>query len=78
MNITVYDVVATTLIIGIIETLKKAGLDTRFCPIVAMGLGVIIGMIFLSEGNLGRGILVGIACGLSSCGLYDVAKKAVG
>ena len=39
-----YDVIAIPVINGLVEMAKLAGLQTRFCPILAVLLGIIMGV----------------------------------
>lgn len=74
MNIQIYDVAVVAVIIGLVEVAKKAGLNTKYCPILALILGLVAGILFLSNGDIKRGVIIGIACGLSASGLYDNVK----
>jgi len=66
------------LIIGLAEVAKRLGLDKRFIPILDLVLGLASG-IFVFGLALGygvvNGIMVGIACGLSACGLFSGIKN---
>ncbi|MDF2879270.1 MAG: hypothetical protein K0S30_2366 [Clostridia bacterium] len=72
-----YGIMLIPVILGIVEVLKNIGLPQRFCPIAALGLGVLLGTIYLSEGDYKRGILMGIYMGLSSVGMYSGAKNII-
>jgi hypothetical protein len=74
MEIQIYDVAVVAVIIGIVEIAKRAGLNTNWCPLLSLALGVTAGVLFLSDGDIKKGIVIGIACGLSASGLYDNAK----
>lgn len=71
MNITVYGVALIGIIMGLVEMVKCVGVSTKYCPIISVMLGIAFGVLFLSDGNVSKGLILGIACGLSASGLYD-------
>lgn len=66
------------LIIAIAQLLKEAGVPTKFIPLIDLGLGILSGTlifgVFLGY-SLPIGILIGIAEGLSACGLFSGIKN---
>ena len=66
------------LIIGIAEVLKRLGVGAKWIPLVDLGLGIAFG-VFINWLALGYGIaqsiLMGIAMGLSACGLFSGVKN---
>ena len=66
------------ILVALVEVIKKIGLPGKFCPVVAMVLGVGINLYFgmLGEG-LNQQILFGIAAGLASSGLFDLGAKTI-
>lgn len=74
-----YGVPALPLIIGLINLLKYTGLPSKFAPLGSLCLGVLVGIgIAVSQSDpILQGIVTGVALGLISCGMYDVAKKAL-
>lgn len=71
----VYDVMIVPFILGIVELVKKLGLPSKFCPIVGVALGVVIGMVYVSPTDIAQGVLVGASLGLSAVGLYSGTKN---
>ena len=66
------------LIIGIAEIIKRIGLPTRFIPLVDLALGLISGICVyvLTKGyEWASGIMIGLAIGLSACGLFSGIKN---
>ena len=59
------------VIIGLVAVATRVGLPTRFAPLLAVVLGVL--SMWVSDVTL----LQGIIFGLSSSGLYDVAKTTI-
>ena len=55
----VYDVLIVPFIVGIVELVKKLGLPSKFCPVVSVILGVIIGLVYISPDDVAKGVLVG-------------------
>ena len=66
------------LIIGLAELAKKIGLPHRYIPILDLVLGLIsgIGVYGFALGfGVVNGILLGVAMGLSACGLFSGVKN---
>ncbi len=74
-------VVQVALIIGLAEIIKGFGLEKRWIPLVDLGLGLASGIfvygIAQGQGIL-NGIVLGIALGLSACGLFSGIKNVRG
>lgn len=66
------------LIMAIAELVKRLGLDKRFIPLVDLALGILSGVIIYTV-YMGRnpieGVVLGIALGLSACGLFSGVKN---
>ena len=70
----------TALVMGIAEMCKKCGLPSKWIPIVDVCMGILGGiMVFGLEMNYGafKGIIIGIAIGLSACGLFSGVKNII-
>lgn len=66
------------LIIGIAELVKKAGLETRYIPLIDLVLGLASGICVygVMQGyGIANGVLIGVALGLSACGLFSGVKN---
>lgn len=74
MSIEYIEVVLVPLLIGVLEALKRAGFNSKFIPLVSIGLGLGLGLVF-SEGGPKQGLLVGLMIGLSAVGLYSGVKS---
>ena len=74
-------VVQVALIIGLAELIKGLGLEKRWIPLVDLGLGILSG-IFVYHFVFGNGIIeslvLGVALGLSACGLFSGIKNMIG
>lgn len=69
------------LIIALAEVVKTLGCPTKFIPLVDLVLGLISGIgvyTFIEGMNIGYGIVLGIALGLSACGLFSGIKNLKG
>lgn len=69
------------LIIGVAEVIKRSGFPSKFIPIVDLILGLISGICvygLVMEKGIAQGIIVGIALGLSACGLFSGIKNVAG
>ncbi len=66
------------IIIALAELIKRLGLDKRFIPLVDLGLGIISGVviytIYMAMHPI-EGVVLGIALGLSACGLFSGVKN---
>lgn len=74
-------VVQVALIIGLVELIKELGIEKRWIPLVDLGLGLASGVFVygIAQGQgLLNGIVLGIALGLSACGLFSGFKNVVG
>ena len=66
------------LIIGIAEMIKRLGVPAKFIPLIDLALGLVsgIGIYGLSmDYPIYQAVLVGIALGLSACGLFSGIKN---
>lgn len=73
-----YEGIALIPIITVmVNLIKRIGLPNDFAPFVSIAIGVVFGIMFLSNGDIKRGILAGIIMGTSASGLYSSGKKAV-
>lgn len=68
------------LIMALAEVVKRIGLKSKWIPLVDLGLGIVAGLAVYTA-HLGytpiEGIVVGIACGLSACGLFSGVKNLI-
>lgn len=66
------------LIIGIAEIIKRLGLPKKYIPLVDVALGLLSGICVYGIGleyGVINGILIGLAMGLSACGLFSGIKN---
>lgn len=72
-----YDVVLIPLIMGLVELFKRSGVPKRILPFIALALGVVVGVVYVSDFDFKQGILIGAMLGLSASGLYSGAKNTI-
>ena len=69
-----------TLIMALAEVVKRIGLDSRWIPLVDLALGIVAGLLIYTA-HLGytpiEGLVIGVACGLSACGLFSGVKNVI-
>ena len=68
------------LIMGVAELGKKAGISSKYIPILDLMLGIVSGLLvfYVDNGNtLVESIMIGIAIGLSACGLFSGIKNTL-
>lgn len=78
MDFTVYDIGLLPLIIGLVAVATTLGLPKKLAPVLALVLGILSGVVYLAPDNAAQGVLVGIALGLASVGLYSGTKNVTG
>ena len=70
------------LVMGLAEVVKRLGLvNKKYIPIIDVCLGVISGAIvygYTLKFGYVNGVMVGLAIGLSACGLFSGIKNVVG
>ncbi|SHJ76066.1 hypothetical protein [Tepidibacter formicigenes] len=60
-----------SLIIGIIQAIKIAGMPKKFAPLVSLALGISMCVFFEPKGDIKQSILNGIISGLTASGLFS-------
>lgn len=69
------------LICGIAEVFKKFGIDKKWIPIIDIIFGIISGLCVYTGAQgytITEGVVLGIALGLSACGLFSGIKNVLG
>ena len=66
------------LVIGLAEVAKRIGMPTRWIPLVDLVLGVASGVVVYYKYGTVNSIIIGIAIGLSACGLFSGIKNVAG
>ena len=69
---------AIALIVSLAEILKLLGVGTRFIPLCDALLGILFGLLVYTIElgySLVKGIVCGLALGLSACGLFSGVKN---
>lgn len=68
------------LIIGLAQLVKNLGVPSKWIPLFDVVLGLLSGVIVYGfEYDLGilKGVMLGLAIGLSACGLFSGIKNVV-
>lgn len=73
MNPVIYDVALIPATMGLVDVAKRAGLPSKYAPVLSLAIGIGLGLA-TNIGNAQKGIIVGIAIGLSASGLYSGTK----
>lgn len=63
------------VIVGVLEVIKRTGLDTRYVPALSLLLGAAVSVAL--EGITVPAVLQGLMYGLSACGLYSGTKATL-
>lgn len=66
------------LVMALAELFKQVGFDKKYIPVVDVILGLISGVgvfSFLLHYSVAEGIILGLAVGLSACGLFSGVKN---
>lgn len=73
--------VQVAFVMGIAEIAKGLGLDKRFIPVldvlVGIALGILVHTVYSGMAII-EGIIIGLAVGLSACGLFSGIKNVAG
>jgi Na+/H+ antiporter NhaC len=69
--------VIVPIILSIVELAKGLGLPKKFSALVAIVVGVLIGIFYIEPQNIKYGLFKGVVYGLSASGLYSGTKNAV-
>jgi hypothetical protein len=64
------------LVLALTQAVKKAGVSSRYLPLIALVLGVVGSYFFSGEATV-LATAAGVITGLASAGLYDLGKKTV-
>lgn len=70
------EIILIPIIIGIVATLKMAGLPSRYAPILSLLLGMSLAYFLSPIPNI-ENVMNGIVAGLSASGLYSGAKATI-
>lgn len=65
------------LIIGLLEVIKRVGLNKKFIPVISLVFGIIAGIFLFSNGDISVGVVQGLYMGLSAVGLYSGTKNTI-
>lgn len=77
MDITIYDVSLVFVLMGVLEIIKRLGLEAKWIPVAGLILGGGMGVVYVAPGDMAQGILVGVVLALSATGLYSGAKNTM-
>lgn len=72
----IYDIAVIPLILALVELFKRGGIPAKYSPFIAVGFGLLFGLIYLDVG-IKEGVLVGLMLGLSASGLYSGTKNLI-
>lgn len=80
INVLITPAAQIALIIGIAEVIKRLGLPKRWIPLIDLFLGLISGICVYGlhlEYDIVESIVIGLAMGLSACGLFSGVKNTI-
>ena len=69
--------VLVALTSGLVQIIKKVGIKSRWLPLLAVIIGIILVFLGGAIKIMGLSVLTGIAVGLSAMGIYDFSKKTL-
>ena len=65
------------LLMGLLEVVKKIGVNPKYIPVISVVLGVTSGIVLFGQGDIKVGVIQGMYIGLSAVGLYSGAKNTM-
>lgn len=65
------------LLMGLLEVVKKVGVNPKYVPVISLVLGVFSGIVLFGQGDIKVGVIQGMYIGLSAVGLYSGAKNTM-
>lgn len=65
------------IIIAIVELFKGLGVPSKFSALIAVLVGIVIGLIYLHPMDIKYGVFDGVIYGLTAAGLYSGTKNAM-
>lgn len=68
-------IVANGIILGLTEVIKRAGLSSKYAPLLAVFIGLIYA--FLTQGLSVESLTLGIVAALTAMGLYSGTKSTI-
>jgi len=77
-EILVFATIISPIITGVVEAVKRGlQLDTKYAPLLAIVLGVALGILGhpITDIGIGERLWAGVLGGLGSMGLYDLGKQ---
>ena len=72
-----YDVMLVPIVIGLVHVLRIAGVKSRYLPISAVLLGVVLGFVYLAPDDPRKAILSGVVVGLSAIGMWSGVRNTI-
>lgn len=81
INYLITPVAQVALVMAIAEVAKIIGLKSRFIPILDVVVGILFGVLnftIYQNMQIFEGIILGLAIGLSACGLFSGIKNVIG
>lgn len=77
MDFQVYDIAIIPLIVAVVGIISMMGVPAKYLPIVALVLGVLVGVFYIAPGDLPKGIISGIVAGVAAIGTHSGVKNTV-
>jgi len=75
MEITISFAVLTAIVIGLVEVIKKLGVNSKFSPIVAIIVSIFL--CWITGVKMPEMLIGGLVMGLSAVGLFSGTKNTI-
>ena len=75
MEITITFALLTALVVGLVEAIKRLGLNERFCPLVSIIIGILL--CWVSGLTMPEVLIGGLMMGLGAVGLFSGVKNTI-
>lgn len=78
MNLTYGNIALIPVVTILVNMIKVTGVSKKFYPLISLGLGIIFGFIFITDGDWRNKLMGGIVIGIGASGLYSNGKEMIG
>jgi len=75
MYFEVYDIAVVPLLIFLLSLAREVGVPKKLIPLLALILGVVSGIVYFGDGDIKKGVLIGLLMASSAVGVHSGQKN---